>query len=258
MTVPTVVISEPSGPDGAPLIVLGPSLGTSTLIWESTSALLANHYRLAAWDLPGHGASPAATEPFTVGEIAFAVLDAVDALGEDHFHYAGVSLGGAVGLELMLTASQRVDSAAIICSGAKIGSTEGWVERAALARSQGTASLVVPSASRWFAPGSIERHPELAGRLLHSLRDADDTSYALCAEALALYDVRAHLGSIAAPVLAVWGEHDAVTPEALAVEIAGQVQNGRVERIDGAGHLAPVDQPEAVAAILSRFFPGAA
>lgn len=254
MTVPRIVMAPPSGPAGAPLIVLGPSLGTSTLLWNSTSALLRQHFRVAAWDLPGHGSSPAPAAPFTVGEIAYGVLESLDSLGENEFHLAGVSLGGAVSLELMLAAGDRVVSAAIICSGAKIGTADGWIERAALVRAQGTASLVVASASRWFAPGSIERHPDDTGRLLHALRDADDVSYALCAEALALYDVRAHLGSIAAPVLAVWGEHDAVTPEPLAVEIAQGVQRGSVSRVADAAHLAPVEQPTVVASLLTDFF----
>jgi pimeloyl-ACP methyl ester carboxylesterase len=83
-------------------------------------------------------------------------------------------------------------------------------------------------------------------------------SYALCAEALALYDVRPHLGSIAAPVLAVWGEYDMVTPEANAAEIAEGVANGTLERVADAAHLAPAEQPAIVAALLTRHFEGAA
>jgi 3-oxoadipate enol-lactonase len=254
MTVPRIAITKPSGADGAPLIVLGPSLGTSTILWDSTARLMRQNFRVAAFDIPGHGSSPAATDVFTVGEIAFGLLDGLDELGEKTFHYAGVSLGGAVGMELLLSQPHRVRSAAIICSGAKIGTTDSWVERAVTVRSQGTAALVVPSASRWFAPGSIERHPEDTGRLLHTLRDADDNSYALCAEALALYDVRAHLDTITTPVLAVWGEHDMVTPEANSMEIANGVRNGTIARVENAAHLAPVEQPEAVAALLIDHF----
>ncbi len=254
--IPRIVIEEPTG-EGE-LLVLGPSLGTSTVLWESTSAILRQHFRVAAWDLPGHGNSPAATESFTVGEIALGVLDAVDALGAATFHYAGVSLGGAVGLELLLHAQERVQRAAVLCSGAKIGTTEGWVERALQTRAQGTASLVVPSAARWFAPGSIERHPVDTGRLLHSLRDADDESYALCAEALAVYDVRALLGNIRTPLLAMWGEHDPVVGEAQADEVSRAVSDGSTLRVAGASHLAPAEQPEAVASGLIDHFEGAA
>jgi 3-oxoadipate enol-lactonase len=256
--IPAIAITEPVGPAGAPLLVLGPSLGTSTILWESTAALLGLRYRVTAWDLPGHGASPAATEPFTVGEIALGVLDAVDALGAETFLYAGVSLGGATGLELLLHAPERVTAAVILNSGAKIGTTDGWVERAVHARSQGTASLVVPSASRWFAPGSIEAHPDGTGRLLHSLRDADDESYALCAEALAIYDVRALLGNIGTPLLALWGEHDPVVGERESAEVAAGVLRGTAGMVAAAAHLAPIEQPEAVASVLSEFFEGVA
>lgn len=253
MTIPAIAMTAPQGPEGAPLLVLGPSLGTSTILWDPAAAILRERYRVAAWDLPGHGSSPAARSGFTVGEIALGVLDAVSALGESAFHYAGVSLGGAVGLELMLAAHDRVTAAAIICSGAKIGEPDAWLERARTVRIQGTASLIVASAGRWFAPGSIERNPDLTGRLLHALRDTDDESYAHCAEALATYDVRGKLPNIAAPVLAVWGEHDPVAPEATAVEVAEGVQHGRVARVADAGHLVPAEQPAVTASLLAEF-----
>ncbi|WP_323743561.1 alpha/beta fold hydrolase [Agreia pratensis] len=258
MSIPTIAITEPTGPPGAPLLVLGPSLGTSTILWQAVTELMQRSHRVLAWDLPGHGNSPPAGDGFTVGEIALGVLDAVAALGETHFRYAGVSLGGAVGLEALLAAPGRVDAAAIICSGAKIGSTDGWVDRAAVARAQGTASLVASSAERWFAPGSIARQPDAAGRLLHSLRDADDESYARCAEALANYDVRSLLSNITVPVLAMWGEHDSVTPRSNAEEIAEGVADGRAVVVADAGHLAPAEQPAAVASLITDFFEGAA
>ncbi len=100
----------------------------------------------------------------------------------------------------------------------------------------------------------MSRSPEITGRLLNSLRDADDESYALCCEALASYDVRPRLPEIATPVLALWGEFDAVTPEASSAEIATGVADGRLAELVGASHLAPAERPEATAKILSDFF----
>lgn len=246
-----VALTAPVGPDEAPLVVLGPSLGTSTVLWDDVVPLLADDYRVVAWDLPGHGAGPVAREPFTVADLADAVAAIV---GDDTFFYSGVSLGGATGLELALRHGSRVRAAAIVASGARLGDAEGWVERAAQARSQSTSSLIVASAQRWFAPESMARRPDLSGRLLHALQDADDDSYARCCEALAAYDVRADLGAIDVPVLAAWGAFDAVAPESKAVEIAEGVRDGRVARIDGAGHLPPAEHPEAVASLLRSFF----
>ncbi|MDP9027175.1 MAG: alpha/beta fold hydrolase [Actinomycetota bacterium] len=254
MTVPLLAATEPAGLADAPLVVLGPSLGTSTILWDATASALQRTFRTISWDLPGHGRSPAATEPFTMDELAEGVVNVLDELGEPRALYAGVSLGGAVGLALALSHPERVTAAAIVCSGAVIGTPQGWADRAAAVRSQGTPSLVVPSAQRWFATDSMAVSPDITGRLLHSLRDADDESYALCCGALAGYDVRSELARLTMPILTVWGEFDEVTPQASAAEVAHGVNNGRVAEVAKASHLAPAEQPAAVAELLTAFF----
>lgn len=254
MTIPPIALTKPVGPDGAPLLVLGASLGTSSVLWEDALPALAEQYRVVVVDLPGHGASKPARDPFTIGAIADAVAQAVEELGERHVLYAGVSLGGAVGLELLLRHPGLVRAAAIIASGASLGAAQGWLDRAAQVRAQSTSSLIIQSAQRWFAPGSIERNPVITGRLLHALQDADDESYALCCEALAHYDVHALLGDIAVPVLAVWGAHDEVTPERSLRLIAEGVQDGRAVGLAEASHLPPADDAAETAAVLLRFF----
>ncbi|MFD4960203.1 alpha/beta fold hydrolase [Microbacterium sp. NPDC058389] len=251
MTVPALALTASIGPAGAPLVVLGASLGTSTILWDDVAPLLAEHLRVVRWDLPGHGAAAAASTSFTVADLADAVAGAVD---EPAFLYAGVSLGGATGLELLLRHPDRVTGAAIVASGAQLGDPAAWHERAAQVRAQSTSSLITASAQRWFAEGTIARRPELTGRLLHALQDADDESYALCCEALAAYDVRDRLAEIEAPVLALSGEHDAVAPEPKAREIAEGVACGEIVTIRDAAHLPPAEQPVAVAEALREFF----
>ena len=247
----TLRFTDPVGPADAPLLVLGPSLGTSTILWETAIPELAERYRVVAWDLPGHGASAPAGEAFTVGDLADAVAAGVP---ERTFLYAGVSIGGATGLELLLRHPDRVRAAAIVASGAQLGSPEGWAERAAQVREQSTSSIIVASARRWFAEGSMARIPELSGRLLHALQDADDESYARCCEALARYDVRDRLDGITAPVLALWGRHDQVAPEEKAREIAERVGAGRIAVVEDAAHLPPAEQPESTVRALRDFF----
>ena len=207
-----------------------------------------------AWDLPGHGNSPASAAPFSVADLADAVAALARSLTDAPIHYAGVSLGGATGLELVLRHPDLVGATAVVASGAQLGDPAAWHARAAQVRAQSTSTLIAASASRWFAPDSLAREPGLSGRLLHALRDADGESYAACCEALADYDVRPLLPQIASPVLAVWGEFDQVAPEPKADEIARGVRHGRSIRIADAAHLPPAEQPDAVAAALGEFF----
>jgi 3-oxoadipate enol-lactonase len=244
--IPPIALERLGGPAGAPALVLGPSLGTSTIVWSRAEPALRARFRVIRWDLPGHGLARPATASFTMEELADAVHTALTELGEHKVRYAGISMGGAVGIALALRHPETVAALSPICSGARIGDPAAWRERAASVRATGTAALVVPSAQRWFAPGSMERDPDLAGRLLHALRDADDGSYAYCCEALAAFDARDALGDLSAPTLAMWGEHDGVVGEAEARLVADRVVDGRAVMIAGAGHLAPAEQPAEV------------
>lgn len=103
-----------------PLLVLGPSLGTSaTSLWSRCAAGLSDSFDLLAWDLPGHGHNRTVPEePFTAAELAEGVLRVVDDVlaerGEagGRFFYAGDTAGVTVGLQLLLDRPDRVAAVA--------------------------------------------------------------------------------------------------------------------------------------------------
>ncbi|WP_443588046.1 bifunctional 3-oxoadipate enol-lactonase/4-carboxymuconolactone decarboxylase PcaDC [Agilicoccus flavus] len=243
----------------APLLLVGPSLGTSVeTLWAPTAALLDGRVEVIGWDLPGHGDSPAPDGPFTVADLAAGVADVLRKLRDDRpadvtVAYAGVSVGGATGLEVGVNHPGAADGIVVVCSGAALGTPDGWRERAAAVRADGTASMVEGSRGRWFAPGWADAHPELATALLDSLVDADDEGYAATCEALASYDVRADLGRITDPLLTINGEADQVAPPELGRAVADGVAAGRAIALPGVAHLAPSEDPAATADALLRF-----
>lgn len=260
MTVPVLRCSVDAAPPAAvttELLVLGPSLGTSTGVWQPVVDELVRtganaRLRILRWDLPGHGASPATTTPFTVEELADAVIRLVDEVGGGRFHYAGLSLGGAVGIELALRHPDRVLSLALFGSGAKIGTAEGWVERAAQARTQGTASLVTGSAGRWFTPGTMERHPGPASKMLGHLPEIDDESYALCVEALSAWDRRADVGAIRVPTVTVSGDADVVTTTEAMSALADAIPNAHHVEFADTAHVVPIEDVAQAAALVTE------
>jgi 3-oxoadipate enol-lactonase/4-carboxymuconolactone decarboxylase len=239
------------GADRAEILLLGPSLGTSAAgLWRATASHLTDRFRVVGWDLPGHGASAPASG-FDVPALAAAVLALADELAAVAVAYAGDSLGGAVGLQLLLDAPQRVTAATLACTGARIGEPRGWRERAATVRVHGTAALLDSAPARWFGPGFADRDPSTAQALLDDLAAADDESYAAACEALAGFDVRDRLAEIALPVVAVAGAHDVVTPVSAVRRIATGVQRGRAVVLPGVAHLAAAEAPVEVAELIA-------
>lgn len=260
MSVPTITGVQLAGSSDLPLLVCGPSLGTSaTALWSPVAALLAADFHVVAWDLPGHGVNRG-DDPgtFTMAELAEGVLSFVDAVlserGEDGvpFVLAGDSVGGAVGLQLALAAPARIRATALLCTAARLGDESMWRERAELVRRSGTPVMVEASARRWFGPGFIEAEPELVTGLLHALQDADRFGYAAVCDALATFDVRDRLGEITSPVVAVAGAYDVAAPVAAMAEVAHGVADGRLVVLDRAGHQAPVEAPAEVARAIAE------
>jgi 3-oxoadipate enol-lactonase/4-carboxymuconolactone decarboxylase len=243
-----------------PLLVLGPSLGTSAAtLWTAAAAGLTDQFDVLAWDLPGHGHNRSVPEePFSMAELAAGVrhvVDDVQAQRDDlgaPFAYAGVSVGGCVGLQLLLDVPRRVSSAVLLGTGAKIGDERLWADRIGQVRSSGTTGLVAGVVVRWFASGFADRDPDTVSSLLRALQDADDRGYVRVCQALAGFDVRDRLAEIGVPVLAVAGADDPVTtPEHLGT-IATGVGRGELAELADTSHLAPAERPEEVATLIRR------
>jgi 3-oxoadipate enol-lactonase/4-carboxymuconolactone decarboxylase len=243
------------GAPSAPPLLLGPSLGTSYALWDKVAPELSATHRVIRWDLPGHGGSAADLigAGATVGDLAELVLALADALGVERFAYAGVSLGGAVGLHLAVHHPERLSSLAVICSSAHFNGAKPWQERAALVRREGLAGLAglaETADTRWFTPGFTV--PEL----VRDHREADPEAYAACCDALAAFDLRDRLAAIRVPTLLIAGRDDPATPPSHLRDIADAVPDAALTEIPGASHLAPAERPEAVLTALRSHFDG--
>jgi 3-oxoadipate enol-lactonase / 4-carboxymuconolactone decarboxylase len=251
MSVPRLVGTDFGGPPDAPLLLLGPSVGTSAAtLWGAAAERLAGQLHVVGWDLPGHGRSP--TGAFRMPDLAAGVVALADDIAPGAaFHYAGDSIGGAVGLQLLLDVPERLLTAALLCTGAVIGRPEDWAARAATVRTGGTGGLVDLATQRWFAPGFVDRRPDVADALVDALRNTDDESYAQACEALSEFDVTDRLAEITTPVLAIGGAEDIPTPPEGLARIASGVKDGRLVVLDGVGHLAPAEAAERVAELIA-------
>jgi 3-oxoadipate enol-lactonase len=97
---PVRLAASMEGTPGAPVLVLGNSIGTTRAVWDPQAAALRAHFRLLRFEYRGHGRSPAPGGPYSIGDLAGDVLALLDAYGVERALYCGISLGGMVGMWL--------------------------------------------------------------------------------------------------------------------------------------------------------------
>ena len=239
------------GPAGAPPLLLGGSLGSTVEMWRPQLSALAEHHRVIRYDHRGHGGSPVPPGPYTVEQLGADVLRLLDTLGIDRVDYAGLSLGGMVGMWLAANAAHRINRLVLLCTAAYLPAEIGYRQRATLVRAKGMADIVEPVIGRWFTDEfpEPERAPYRA-----MLAAAAPEGYAGCCEAIAALDLRPVLSKITAPTLVVAGALDPAIPPRYAGVIAAAVPRSRYVVLDRAAHLANVEQADAVNELLETWF----
>ncbi|MBH1938335.1 alpha/beta fold hydrolase, partial [Streptomyces sp. AV19] len=241
------------GPEDAPVLVLGPALGTTWHMWDRQIPELIRTWRVLRFDLPGHGGAPARSA-VTVGDLTDRLLATLDALGVDDFGYAGSCLGGALGADLALRHPQRLAALALVGASARFGTAESWGVRASEARSHGLGPAARTAPEHWFTPGFAAAQPAIVDWAVQMVRTTDVPCYSAACEALAVFDARPGLGRVDVPTLVLVGAEDEVTPPADARVLVAGIHDARLAVVPGTRHLAPVEQPAAVTDLLVRHF----
>lgn len=242
------------GPADAPVLVLGPSLGTDTGLFDAQVAAFADRLQIVRYDLRGHGTSEVVPGPCTIADLAADVLALLDRLGVERFSYAGVSIGGAIGQQLALTVPERLEQLAIIASAAQFADPPSWAVRAQQVREEGTGFLTPSRTGTWFTAEWAEHSPGEAKRLLDMLRATPPEGYAACCEAIGAFDVRDRLGEITAPTLTIAGAEDPATTPDMVRFIADGIPGARLVVVPRAAHLPNATDPEVVNEALRRHF----
>lgn len=243
------------GPEGAPVLVLPCSLGTSRELWEPQLATFARSFRVLRYEHRGHGDSPVLPGPYTIEELARDALGLLDELALERVSWCGLSLGGMVGLWLGAHAPERLASLVLACTSARVPAPELYRERAATVRAQGLAPVADTVVSRWFT-ASVS--PALRARFRSLLLATSVEGYAGCCEAIAGWDLRDELSRVRVPTLVLAGGEDAAIPRADAELLAERIPGARLVVLDGAAHLANVERPRAFAEAVLAHVAGAA
>ena len=202
--------------------------------------------------LPGYPGASGHGELDTHLDWVLAVRQLIDKAGLAGADLVGASVGGAFAAEMAAIFPGHVRRLALIAPfglfDEKEPAADPWAQR-----KEAVPGLMCLDGEKWNA---LMAAPEGANSIewpIEITRAAEAAARAFWP--LGSTRLEKRLGLIAAPTLILWGAEDAVLPASYARKFAAGINGtSRVEIINGAGHLAYLDQPETVASAVLRHF----
>lgn len=252
---------------GTPLLLIH-GWGMHGGMWGGVAERLAEHFRVLAVDLPGHGYSKLGKGeggrgkgqeqvlPFSLPPSSFSMDVIVDELAaqlDEPISVCGWSLGGQIALRWALRYPQQIDRLALVASTPCFVRRPGWecgmatetlAEFAAALQQDYTLTL-----RRFLAlqvRGS-ERERELLAALRGALMSRGEPDLGALQAGLGILrdcDLRGELPGIHQPALVVGGERDTLTPPQAAHYLAAQLPDARLAVIEGAAHAPFLSHPD--------------
>lgn len=242
-----------------PLVLLH-AFPVDARMWDGVRASLAAHTRVITPDQRGLGRSPM---PLTdrapsLEDAARDVVVLLDKLGIERAVVGGCSMGGYVTMALLRIAPERVGGLVLIDTKAAADTAEARAGRLAMAdrvEAEGVGFLPEAMLANLLGSTTRERRPEVVQRVRDMILDQPPAGVAWAQRAMAdRPDSFDTLRSADVPALVLVGEEDELTRADQARAMAEALPNALLEVIRAAGHLAPVEAPEAVAEVIASLW----
>jgi 3-oxoadipate enol-lactonase len=248
---------ETAGRGDEALVLLHPFCLDRRALAPVVERLAASH-RIYALDLRGHGESEVPVAPYSMAELADDVIGAIDALGLSRVNLAGLALGACTAMHVAGRIPERIVKLGLVAGHAVTPPETApiWDERIATVRRDGVSALAGMTVDRWYGATASSLSDAARRELIGWISAMPVEGYAGAGAALRGHDARQALGCVVAPTLVVAGDSDLAAPPARSREIAAMIPDARLAVIERCGHIASLQQPEALAALLSDFLRG--
>jgi 3-oxoadipate enol-lactonase len=241
-------------------ILFWPSLLMTGDMWSAQAAHFAAGHRVVLVDPPGQGGSERLTATFTFEQCARCVVDILDGLGIDRAHFVGNSWGGMIGGTFAAAYPDRVGRAILMnCTASRAGWRQKF-EFAVLLRMAGWLGGIRPPLTRsvlkaFLGPTTFRNRPGVVAYVRDTVQadDIESCSWAVRSVVPRRPDQHALLARVRTPVLVVAGVEDTTFPNAETKAMADAIPGASFVVLDGVAHLAGLEDPALVNALVEDF-----
>jgi pimeloyl-ACP methyl ester carboxylesterase len=223
-------------------VVLIMGLGADHLAWGFQFPVLAERYRVIAFDNRGAGQTDVPDHPYTTRMMADDTAGLMSALGIERAHVLGVSMGGMIAQELALEHPDRVRSLQLHCT---LGRPDRYLRAQLVAGRVQRRRLTHEEAMRtgylWlFAPATYNERPEFVDMILQNALanpyPMSLTGFERQCDAIEAHDALDRVGALRCPTLISVADGDILVPPRFSRALAERIPGATLRVIEGAGH----------------------
>jgi len=232
---------------GEPLLVLHHSTGN--LSFSPFMEKLAESFAVIAPDLPGYGQSTQPAWARSPRDVALLTLQLLDVLELDQVHLVGLGFGGWIAAELAVSSQARLKSLTLI-GAAGIQPREGEIFDQMLVVWEKYVARCHRDEDSFEATYGEEPHEDVI-RVWDFNREM--TARLNWKPWMFSRQLPHLLGGVKTPALVIWGDTDRVVPVDTGKQYVELLPNARLETVAQAGHHVDVEQPDALAKLITDF-----
>lgn len=209
-------------------------------------------------DAPGFGGSAALDGDPSLARYADAVVADLAGQGVHRAVMAGLSMGGYTLLEIAAHRPEVLAGLALLDTKATADGAEARSARltaAEEAEGERGNAVVAGLVDKGLSPITLANRPQVVEQVRAALAQAPAAAIAWAQRAMAARPDRLDvLGMISAPAIVLRGEHDALSTEGDARQMAGRLAHVELLEIPEAGHFTHAEAPRAVAGALHALY----
>jgi pimeloyl-ACP methyl ester carboxylesterase len=228
-----------------PTLVFIHGAANNRLFWRHQVEGLADQFNSVAIDLPGHGKSPG-TGCGSIAGYTQVVLSFLDQLQIQDPIPCGLSMGGAITLQLLMDHGDRFSAGILMNTGARLRVNPLLFHTIETNFDKFVESIVSMALSSQSDKDALRP-------VIQEIVDCEPMVAYNDFKACDQFDVMQGLKAIETPVLVVTASDDKLTPPKYGQFMAQEINNARLENIAAAGHMPPLEKPEAVNAAIRQF-----
>lgn len=238
-----------------PQMLLIHGLGNDLREWQPLTRRLKGDFTLISCDMRGSGRSDKPDGPYSIEVMADDVAGLLERVAEPPVDIVGFSMGGCVALELALGRQELVRRLVLVST---IPSWHGPYPpsekvKTLFRRTDVSEALLIEVYETIFGAryrDTVSPKEYVAERMGDEFPQPVEAYLGQLA-ALESFDVRDRVNAISAETLVVVGAEDRVLPPENSRWLAERIPNARLESVEGAGHMVPIETPDELAALIT-------